>query len=48
MRFLVDAQLPARLAQLLAAAGYETIHTSLPLSTSKTAGHRLALAGRKT
>ncbi|HLO88272.1 MAG TPA: DUF5615 family PIN-like protein [Nostocaceae cyanobacterium] len=28
MKFLVDAQLPVRLARLLQAAGYDTIHTS--------------------
>ncbi|MBW4642751.1 MAG: DUF5615 family PIN-like protein [Goleter apudmare HA4340-LM2] len=27
MRFLVDAQLPARLARFLKSAGYDTIHT---------------------
>lgn len=28
MRFLVDAQLPARLARALATAGHDTVHTS--------------------
>ncbi|WP_394368063.1 DUF5615 family PIN-like protein [Leptolyngbya boryana] len=27
MKFLVDAQLPTRLARLLSEAGYDTLHT---------------------
>ncbi|MBE9226224.1 DUF5615 family PIN-like protein [Phormidium sp. LEGE 05292] len=35
MKFLVDAQLPVRLARFLQAAGYDTIHTrDLPLSNA--------------
>ncbi len=37
MKFLVDAQLPTRLAKLLQLAGYDTIHTrDLPLQNATT------------
>lgn len=50
MNFLVDAQLPARLAQFLANAGHDTIHTSeLPGAnrTSDSEINRIADAGRR-
>jgi predicted nuclease of predicted toxin-antitoxin system len=35
MKFLVDAQLPIRIARLLQEAGYDTIHTrELPLQNA--------------
>jgi predicted nuclease of predicted toxin-antitoxin system len=35
MKFLVDAQLPVRLARFLQGAGYDTIHTrDLPLKNT--------------
>lgn len=36
MRFLVDAQLPQRLARMLAAAGHDVVHTSELPSANRT------------
>lgn len=50
MKFLIDAQLPARLARFLADAGHETIHTSdLPEGNRTPDGeiNRLADADRR-
>ena len=42
MKFLVDAQLPARLAQFLNDAGYDTKHTSELPDGNRTADVRIA------
>ena len=48
MKFLVDAQLPRRLARELAASGHEVTHTlDLPLSNRTPDGDVLALAIRE-
>ena len=50
MKFLVDAQLPIRIAHFLQNAGYDTIHTKdLPLknATSDTEINRLSLAEKR-
>lgn len=45
MRFLVDAQLPARLARSIAAAGHDTLHTTdLPDGNRTTDAQIAALA----
>lgn len=43
MRFLVDAQLPARLARLLAAADHDAIHTSELPGGNRTTDTEIAL-----
>lgn len=50
MKFLVDAQLPVRIAHFLQNAGYDTIHTKdLPLknATSDTEINRLSLSEKR-
>ena len=42
MRFLVDAQLPARLARFLADAGHDVVHTSELPDGDRTADARIA------
>jgi len=45
VKFLVDAQLPARLAVLLTAAGHDAIHSSsLPSGNRSTDGEIIAIA----
>ncbi len=41
MRFLVDAQLPARLAQFLSSAGHEALHTSELPEGNRTTDRRI-------
>lgn len=42
MKFLVDAQLPARLARFLAGAGHDVVHTSELPDGNRTADARIA------
>lgn len=42
MKFLVDAQLPARLARFLSSAGHDAVHTSELPSGNRTADGRIA------
>lgn len=42
MKFLVDAQLPARLARLLSDAGHDTLHTSELPDGNRTSDERIA------
>lgn len=48
MKWLLDAQLPRRLAQVLAAAGHDAIHTlDLPRANRTTDSEMVALAARE-
>lgn len=48
MKWLLDAQLPRRLAQVLAAAGHDAIHTlDLPRANRTTDSEIVALAARE-
>ena len=42
MKFLVDAQLPARLAQSLSSAGHDALHTTELLDGNRTTDGRVA------
>lgn len=42
MKFLVDAQLPARLARYLTAAGYDSVHTSELPDANRTTDDQIA------
>ena len=44
MRFLVDAQLPARLAEALTAAGHDAVHTSQLPDGNRATDHQVAEA----
>ncbi|MET9028007.1 DUF5615 family PIN-like protein [Nocardia sp. NPDC004168] len=43
MKFLVDAQLPRRLAVLLSEAGHDAVHTSDFLLGNRTTDHQIAM-----
>jgi predicted nuclease of predicted toxin-antitoxin system len=48
MKFLVDAQLPRRIARSIAAAGYDAIHTlDLPQRNSTSDGEILGISARE-